>query len=459
MPPRRIVAALTAVVVGAVVLPAPPAAAEIASPGAITMLTASPGPRPGEIVIRWQATGLDTDYFQLETAITSFSATDPTMPRRGRAARTLTVASTARSITLTGADTAASGAGLGTANHLYYLLTAVNHEPAGLELSPYPRVQAVMPRGLPAKRKGTPVRAATFNVRTAKATTDKRSWLTRAPAVAAEIVRSRPGVVALQELSPAGADGKKRKKGALRQTTSLLAALEKAGGARYRLVRTTSYVKAGTPHGSQGARILYDSSRYRLLTRCAETTRTKSYNSSCTLSMPLLAGDSEKLRRRAAYAEFKDRRTKRRFFVVSAHLDQRHSPVLATEIAYNRLRGQQAATVADKINKINKARRKVILGADLNSWQTNKVGHAPHSALVAKGYFDSASASRVTNIAYGTSNQFAPVLRPNPYGFGTRIDAVMVKGTRGANRFVNVMAVSNTERPSDHNLLLADLVL
>lgn len=461
MLPRRIPAVLTAVLVSMLLLPAPSARAEPLQPEAVTALTATPGMRPGEIVFQWQSAGANTDYFQLETAITTFSATDPAMARSGRLSKTLRISATARSLTLTAAQTAAAGAGVGTGRHLYFLLVAVNEEPGGTRIAAFPRAQAVMPRGLAAvKTTGTRVRAATFNVRTARAVDDLRPWLSRATAVATEINSHRLGVVALQELSPGRADGLKTStSGSLRQTTSLLQALGEVGGSRYRLVRTTPYVKPGTPHGSQGTRILYDSNRYRLRSNCAETTDGRQYNSSCTIRLPLLPEDGAGLRRRAAYAELQDRRTGRRFFVVSAHLDQRHSTVLADEVRYNQLRGLQAAAIVRGVARVNPKGRKVVFGGDINSWQTNRIGHAPHDVLLANRFFDTASAKTVVNIEYGTSNRFAPVVQPNPYGFGTRIDAVLVQGTRGANRFENVLKPVDDARPSDHNLVLADLVL
>ena len=182
-------------------------------------------------------------------------------------------------------------------------------------------------------------------------------------------------------------------------------------------MRTTSYVKAGSKTGSQGARILYDSNRFELLSNCPETSEGKTYNPSCTIRLPLLKGDSEDLRRRAAYAELRDRATKRKFFVVSAHLDARHSTDLGTDARYNGLRAAQVSAIVQGVAKVNPKGRKVIFGGDINSWQVSRVGHAPHDALLASGFWDTASASKVINIAYGTSNQFATVMKPNVWGF------------------------------------------
>ncbi len=114
---------------------------------------------------------------------------------------------------------------------------------------------------------------ATFNVRTAKATTDVRPWLTRRGDVAELIYARHPDVVAIQELGPGRADGKAGSTtGTMRQTTSLLDSLGKIDADNYKLVRTTPYVKAGTTHGSQGTRILFDSNKLTLVSDCPEVT-------------------------------------------------------------------------------------------------------------------------------------------------------------------------------------------
>ena len=98
-----------------------------------------------------------------------------------------------------------------------------------------------------ARKAPTTLRAATFNVRTSRADRGtRRHWLRRALSVAREIKSRNPGVVAVQELGPGRADGKKGKiKGALRQTESLEKALKSVGAKKYQVVRTTSYRKPG----------------------------------------------------------------------------------------------------------------------------------------------------------------------------------------------------------------------
>ena len=311
-----------------------------------------------------------------------------------------------------------------------------------------------------AKPAASVVRVATFNVRTARATGDKRNWLKRAPDVARTILSRSPGVVALQELGPGRADGRTGTlKGHVRQTISLTNSLQKLGGGRYKLVRTTAYVAPGTAHGTQGARILYDSTRFQLVSHCAETTGKRNYNMACAFDLPIASGDSRKLRRSAAYAELADRRTGRHFFVVSAHLDPRHSGSSKTEAKYNRLRSAQATTVANAMLRVNPKGRPVVFGGDINSWQTDRGNYAPHRVLVSRGYVDATSAGERINYAYATINHFSTTLSKSRSGAGVRLDVLMLKNGRGFTRYENVMAARDSSRPSDHNMGLADILL
>jgi hypothetical protein len=304
------------------------------------------------------------------------------------------------------------------------------------------------------------LRVATYNVRTARATQDKRSWLQRAPDVAREILVRRPAVVMLQELGPGRADGKKGTlKGRVRQTTSLTNTLSNLGGGQYKLVRTTSYFPTGTKHGTQGARILYDSSRVRLLSRCPDMTGKRSYNRACAFDVPLAPGDSLKLRRSAAFAQFADRRTGHRFWVASAHLDSRHSGNDKKEAVYNRLRAAQAAAVVKRVARHNSSGLPVIFGGDINSWRTDRGRYAPHRALVARGYVDTANAPRRVNYAYASVNHFKTTMKRSSSGNGVRLDVVMVKGGRGILAYENKMRRVDPARPSDHNMGIADIRL
>jgi hypothetical protein len=300
------------------------------------------------------------------------------------------------------------------------------------------------------------LRVGSFNVRTARAN-DGGSWLHRASAVAREIASRTPGVLAIQELGPGRADGSKgTTTGHLRQTTSLERSLRSVlGDSRYQLVRTTPYVKPGTNHGTQGARILYDTRKFKLLSNCPEKTGSKNYNHSCSMNVPLRSSDSESLRRSAAYAKFADRKTKKRFWVVSVHLDDRHSGSLSKEKSYNALRGAQARAVYLKVNRLAKAGEKIIYAGDFNSWATNRAGDAPREYLIHQGFHDTAAAADTRiNIKYPTVNHYKTTLSAKPI----LLDLVMIKGSKKVLRYENVMKRVDSSRPSDHNLIISDVV-
>ena len=122
------------------------------------------------------------------------------------------------------------------------------------------------------------------------------------------------------------------------------------------------------------------------------------------------------------------------------------------------LRAAQIKVVADTIAAKNTRTLPVIVAGDFNSWQNYRAGNSPHDALIAKGYTDSVAATTQVNLRYSTLNDFQKTLKPGAQGSGPRLDMILSKGMRGATRFENVMKVTDSSRPSDHNLILADLV-
>jgi endonuclease/exonuclease/phosphatase family metal-dependent hydrolase len=300
------------------------------------------------------------------------------------------------------------------------------------------------------------LRVGSFNVRTARAH-DGRSWLSRAGDVAREIASRDPGVLAVQELGPGRADGTKgTTTGHLRQTTSLERSLRSVvGDSRYQLVRTTPYVKPGTNHGTQGTRILYDTRKFKLLSNCPEKTGSKNYNPSCSMNMPLRSSDSESLRRSAAYAKFADRKSGKRFWVVSVHLDDRHSSSLSTEKSYNALRGRQARAVYLRVNGLAKAGEDIIYAGDFNSWATNRAGDAPRRYLLGQGFTDSYGADSKINAKYPTINHYETTLTAK----GVRLDYVLIKGSKKILKYENVMKRVDSSRPSDHNMIISEMIL
>lgn len=310
-----------------------------------------------------------------------------------------------------------------------------------------------------AKKAPTELRAATFNVRTSRADRGtSRHWLRRALSVAREIKSRNPGVVALQELGPGRADGKTGKiNGALRQTESLEKALKSVGAKKYQLVRTTSYRKPGRAGGTQGGRLLYDTSRYKLVTKCKETTGKSNWNASCSVKLPILSSDGESRRRLGGWAEFKDKRTGQRFYVVSVHLDERHSGSLAKEKRLDRLRRSQAAAAYRKVKALNKNGYPVIVAGDINSWRTKRGSHAPHNYLTSQGFKDAVTAKSRIDSRYPTVNHWKRTLKANAPGRQVGLDVVMVKGASSFKHYENVMKVVDSSRASDHNLVISDV--
>jgi endonuclease/exonuclease/phosphatase family metal-dependent hydrolase len=347
-------------------------------------------------------------------------------------------------------DTAASGNAAGSKVEA----SRTGSTKTGQARSSKPRVREVFT--VSEKETSLTLRVGTFNVRTARAN-DGGSWLHRANDVAREIASRSPGLLAVQELGPGRADGSKgTTTGHLRQTVSLERSLRSVvGDSRYQLVRTTPYVKPGTNHGTQGARILYDTRKFKLLSHCPEKTGSKNFNPSCSMNLPLRSSDSESLRRSAAFAKFADRKTGKRFWVVSVHLDDRHSSSLSKEKSYNALRGAQARAVYLKVNGLRRSGEKIIYAGDFNSWQTNRAGDAPREYLLHQGFRDAASAaaSRI-NIKYPTVNHYKTTLSAKPI----RLDVVMIKGSKRVLRYENVMKRVDSSRPSDHNLVISDVV-
>lgn len=447
-------AAVTGVVAAALSALLPTTASAAGRPGAVTSVVAGPGAQAGEISVRWRASGARTDVFRIETALTPFGSTND-----GRGAQSFTVGGAKRSVTL-GADAVRrAGAAPATGNHLYVRVVPVDRTRTGERRGSVSDLVATTSRAVPPPATGSPLRIATYNIRSAKYDRDdRRPWSARAAGVASEILEVDPGVVAIQEASPG-------RFGPVRQTESLQAALIRADPtlARYTLTRSTVYNRPGTPHGSQAARIAYDASRYQLLTPCTDTTLENGallpYSTSCSFDLPILPGDAPTWKRSAAYAELMDLSTGTTFLVVSAHLDYRHSRDASEEARFNELRRVQAATIWANMNLIRKPGQLVVVAGDFNASQADRGGNAPHDYLVSQGFYDAAGAERQVNLELPSLNHFDTVLEAHPQGYARRVDQILVYGTVGAKTFGQVVKQRDAARNSDHNLVYADVVL
>ncbi|CAA9296611.1 MAG: hypothetical protein AVDCRST_MAG48-996 [uncultured Friedmanniella sp.] len=442
-------------------LTATSAMAAVSVPRQFSSVSAKPGPQPGEVTFSWAHDGASTTGYVIETGLTSFSpSTESSLPTHGRGMREFPVPAAARTVTLTAAQVASAGAPTASANHLKWRIRAVNKTSEGeaVKWYPYLQVTGVAP-AVPAAV-GTPLRVASFNVRTARASTDKQTWYQRLPAVAASILDHRPDVAALQELGPGRADGQLSGPTPYeRQTESLVNELTRQGGGRYKLTQTTPYVVAGTNAGTQGMRILYDSSKYTMISPCSNTTDGRAYSATCAIVLPLRPGDSEDHRRKSVWARFANKTTGEKFYFVSVHFDSRSDTDLTIDKTYDALRGEQAKTTIAALDKMNTTGDPVILGGDLNTWQNDAAGNTAHENLVAAGYYDTAAATTQVKANWTTINGFATTLADPGTGFGARLDALLTQGITGAARFENVFKNPDDLRPSDHNMVVADVRL
>jgi endonuclease/exonuclease/phosphatase family metal-dependent hydrolase len=400
-------------------------------PAPISKVATTPGPTPGETTISWSSSGAKTDLFRIDTALTPFPLHGKGTPQQGWHKQSFTVPGTARSLTLTPAQTAAAGAGLGTGRHLLFRIYAVRKGAADRQVRGYAHIAVASVAGEASTMTGSPIRVASYNLRMSQldAGTD-HSWAVRAPLIAQNLAAQQPTIASLQELLPTMWDDRAGGLG-------LQAALVKSGLGRYQLTRTTAYNT-----GLVGdTRILYDASKLQLLSQCDPT------RPSCGFVFPDV-GNSKSV---ASYAQFKDLASGERFWFVAVHLAHGNTaPVDA-------LRAQEVKSIVGQLSAVNTEGLPVILGGDLNSYQTCPGRDAPHQALLDAGFYDTAAAADQVNLQYNTGNHYVSPEVPSPNGFGARLDEIMTLGMPGADRFEIVR--TGAPYPSDHNMVIADLRL
>jgi endonuclease/exonuclease/phosphatase family metal-dependent hydrolase len=399
-------------------------------PDPITNVTNTPGPLPGETTISWSSSGAKTNFFRLETALTPFSQTNPGASAKGWNPHVFKIDGSQRSITLTAEQTAQAGAPLGSGRHLLFRLYAVRKGPAAKQIRGYAHIQAATVAGEASTMTGTPIRAASYNVRLAALDAGTaNSWADRAPRIAQNIAAQQPTIMALQELMPSMWNNQSGGLG-------LGGALQAAGLGRYKLLRDTPY--SSTTPGD--ARILYDGSKLQLVSNCDPTKPT------CGIVIPDVDHQSV-----AEVAEFRDLASGERFWFVSTHLAHGNTADV------DALRATEAQTIVAGINQLNTEGLPVILGGDMNSYQTCPGRNAPHTVLLNDGYYDTSAAATQVNLQYNSYNGFASPEVPSNNGFGARLDAIMTSGMPGADRFEIVR--TGAPYPSDHNMVIADLKL
>ena len=79
--------------------------------------------------------------------------------------------------------------------------------------------------------------------------------------------------------------------------------------------------------------------------------------------------------------------------------------------------------------------------------------------MTSQGFQDAVSAKSRIDSRYPTVNHWKRTLKANAPGRQVALDVVMVKGASSFKHYENVMKVVDSSRPSDHNMVIADVVL
>jgi endonuclease/exonuclease/phosphatase family metal-dependent hydrolase len=384
------------------------------------------GAAPGETRLSWKTPGGHTDFFRITTSLTPFGTART--PKVGRHSTTFTVPGDRRSVTLSAAQTAAAGAGIGTGRFLFFRITAVRKGSADTATRRYPFLQHTVVAGQGARGNGARLRVMQYNMHVASMDVAGHPWEDRQHLIAKNIAKVSPAIASLQELMPTmwtdynGGVG-------------LDAALKQAGAGRYELTRTTPYWKGN----GQDTHILYDPTKLALESNCDESVP------SCYILIPDPKHDHV-----AAYAKFRDLASGQEFYFVSAHLNTGNDAVT------DALRGRQAQAISDGIKTINRQNLPVIFGTDANSSQTSAGVDSSHQVLLDEGWYNTLSAATMVNTKYNSVNHYEKQKR-SPYGFGSMIDTIATLNMPGADLWKQVL--TGAPWPSDHNMIYANLRL
>lgn len=453
------------------------AATRVPAPMKIVSSTA-PGPAVGSVTVAWKpvksAWKPRTTGFRIETATTQFSPYGKSLPVHGKHSHVFTVGAAARKLVIPAGTMAKIGAPLASGNHLYVRVWSLDKKP-GHPVRTYSdgKLHAVFPRGLASTGTGEPVRMADWNVRIAGADAGtSHDWYTvRLPLVAQNIAAQAPGIVTIQEANPTSYAP--YQSGADKVHTQLLTLLDRLNAdtaGTYKLVRESyyaNYMDSSNTKTQQGERILYDSSKYTLLTDCPNTTGNLYYNTSCSIELPSTTpGDPVHAnnKRWAGYAQFASKSTGQRFWVVSVHLDNvgGGKDSAAVQRGGDDLRAAQVQAVLDRIDGLNTAHEPVLLAGDLNTFQNSKSphGYAAHDVLVRNGFYDTFAAATRSGYQYDTENDYGLNAKADISGIGARIDTIMTQGIAGADSWKHVrFRGADGAWPSDHDMIVATFKL
>ncbi|WP_029068354.1 endonuclease/exonuclease/phosphatase family protein [Jonesia quinghaiensis] len=395
----------------------------------------------GRVAITWEHNGVRTTSQRLHLAAATFAPGS-----KGPHHRVIELPATARSYTLTAGELRSIRSAIGTARDFRFRLEAINTDSTGSTSKFSPLGYGIAGQPLSKKpTQATTLTVASYNITGAGTGGEEKPWAKRRTAVAQEVVNSKAGIVAVQE-ALTKKTSKKSKTGQINQFLSSVRSVQrkKDRSVNWKMVRTTRYVRPGINGGNDGARILYDANRYKLISTCKQTTKKKKYSTSCAIKLPRIGID--RYQRYAAIAQFKDRKTGKRFWFVSAHLEHRWGA------KYDKNRAAQMATILKRIDKVNSAGRPVILAGDLNSSTKRTQNFSTLNKVYSAGFIDTATAPRRTGLNYNTYNNWR-TQKADSSGYATRIDFVFARGAAVyASSYSNRV---NGYRASDHNLVKA----
>ena len=387
----------------------------------------------GRVKVSWTPTGHCVDGFELYLKLESIDNN-----RKG-ATRISVDSEAATSYIISASRLRKLQAPIGSGRHFNIRMRAVTSK-ASSALTPRVITMAGQPKAAPPAKAAT-VHVASYNMAIVPELSNAQVAQRRGK-LAKQVVASGAAVVAVQEsVKLTGRDNT--------QLKPMLSAIKKAQkktkkAASWKWVRDTMYARPGTTSGGDGTRILYDAKQVRLLSTCKNTTGKLKYSSSCAIKLPRKGGGV--FQRWAAVVQFQDKATKKKFWVVSAHLEPRKGST------FDKNRAKQLNTIVKAVNKKNKKGEPVILAGDLNLGQTRAADLKTLNAqLVGKGYVNAMTAAKAKNLKYRTFNNWkkTPVEKS---GYGVRIDHIYA---RGGVYFANYE--TKPGRASDHNLIRATL--
>lgn len=281
--------------------------------------------------------------------------------------------------------------------------------------------------------KGTARRISlvSYNVLKLKSAND---WSARRKPVADTIKSQTPDVVALQEAMPFLYNG-------VKQHDDIVKLL----GKNYALTNTTS---------SSGTKLAYNKSRLSL-----QRSGVKALNSYGSTS------------RYATWAIFKDKESKKEFFVINTHLEPG-----AQVVEFNAWRVSQAEEILGLIRQ-NAGQLPVVVAGDMNSSRSASPENGQYRIFTGAGYIDpldnatmgwdsgrNAASEHLFGEEYNSANNLAASPRRTAYPVGTVIDYIYTSGEIRVGTWRTVVKVDATGKfagtiPSDHNMLAVNLNL